>query len=209
MVKGSEIDGIEVPEAVMETLNRTLGSLQQLETELPQFLALSDPDLLAQLSFLQRAHSLFSLAKLTSTLFSLKLRCRGINPNDHPVKSELLFKFRPLVICVVLCCLIYDFAFLFLQDKLNVLQKKLEPLRRLIEAQEQDIRNMNGEEGLEMNYEEQAGKKRKYPSSEEPSIQIDEMESLEKVKEEHLGYNSGNVKGIVIDISDDDEVLEP
>lgn len=60
-----------------------------------------------------------------------------------------------------------------------------------------------------MNYEEQAGKKRKYPSSEEPSIQIDDMESLEKVKEEHLGYNSGNAKGIVIDISDDDEVPEP
>ncbi|BAT82449.1 hypothetical protein LR48_Vigan07g250200 [Vigna angularis] len=183
MVNGNEIDGIEVPEAVMETLNRTLGSLQQLETELPQFLALSDPDLLAQLPFLERAHSLFSLAKLTSTLYSLKLRCRGVNPNDHPVKSEL--------------------------DKLNLLQKKLERLPLLSEAQEQDIRNINGEEELEMNYEEQAGKKRKYPSSEEPSIQIDDMESLEKVKEEHLGYNSGNVKGMVIDISDDDEVLEP
>ncbi|XP_027941701.1 nuclear nucleic acid-binding protein C1D-like [Vigna unguiculata] len=179
MMKGSEIDGIEVPEAVMENLNRTLGSLQQLETELPQFLALSDPDLLAQLPFLERAHSLFSLAKLTSTLFSLKLRCRGVNPNDHPVKSEL--------------------------DKLNVLQKKLERLTRLSEAQEQ-IRNINEGEELEMNYEERAGQKRKYPSSEEPSIQIDDMESLVKVKEENLGYNSGNVKGtMVIDISDDDD----
>jgi len=63
-----------------------------------------------------------------------------------------------------------------------------------------------------MNYEERAGQKRKYPSSEEPSIQIDDMESLVKVKEENLGYNSGNVKGtMVIDISDDDddEVLQP
>ncbi|KAK7377116.1 hypothetical protein VNO80_02536 [Phaseolus coccineus] len=180
MVKGSEIDGVEVPEAMIETLNRTLGSLQQLETELPQFLSLSDPDLLAQLPLLQRAQSLFSLAKLASTLFSLKLRCRGANPNDHPVKSEL--------------------------DKINVLQKKLERLARLSEAQEQDTRNMNGGEGPERNYEERAGQKRKYPSSEEPSVQIDHMESLEKVKEELLGYNTENVKGtVVIDISDDDD----
>ncbi|ESW33075.1 hypothetical protein PHAVU_001G041300 [Phaseolus vulgaris] len=180
MVKGSEIDGVEVPEAMIETLNRTLGSLQQLETELPQFLSLSDPDLLAQLPLLERAHSLFSLAKLASTLFSLKLRCRGVNPNDHPVKSEL--------------------------DKINVLQKKLERLARLSEAQEQDMRNINGGEGPEMNYEERAGQKRKYPSSEEPSVQIDHMESLEKVKEEHLGYDTENVKGtVVIDISDDDD----
>ncbi|XP_068476076.1 uncharacterized protein [Phaseolus vulgaris] len=191
MVKGSEIDGVEVPEAMIETLNRTLGSLQQLETELPQFLSLSDPDLLAQLPLLERAHSLFSLAKLASTLFSLKLRCRGVNPNDHPVKSEL--------------------------DKINVLQKKLERLARLSEGtscgvsnlfsfQEQDMRNINGGEGPEMNYEERAGQKRKYPSSEEPSVQIDHMESLEKVKEEHLGYDTENVKGtVVIDISDDDD----
>jgi len=73
MVKGSEMDGVEVPEAVIETLNRTLESLQELETELPQFLSLSDPDFLAQLPYLERAHSLFSLAKLASTLFSCLL----------------------------------------------------------------------------------------------------------------------------------------
>ncbi|CAJ1972413.1 unnamed protein product [Sphenostylis stenocarpa] len=180
MVKGSEMDGVEVPEAVIDTLNRTLGSLQQLETDLPQFLSLSHPDLLAELPFLERAHSLFSLAKLTSTLFSLKLRCRGVNPNDHPVKSEL--------------------------DKINVLQKKLERLPRLSEEQEQDMSNINGGGGPEINYEERAGQKRKYPSSEEPAVQIDDSQSLVEVKVEHLGNNSGNVKGaIVIDISDDDD----
>ncbi|KAL2974366.1 hypothetical protein AAZX31_14G100600 [Glycine max] len=109
MVKGrSEMDGVEVPEAMIDTLNRTLESLQQLETQLPQFLSLSDPDFLAELPLVERAHSLFSLAKLTSTLFSLKLRCRGVNPNGHPVKSEL--------------------------DKINVLQKKLERLPRFSEG---------------------------------------------------------------------------
>jgi len=74
------------------------------------------------------------------------------------------------------------------------------------------MRDINGEEGLELNYEEGAGQKRKYPYSEEPSVQIDHVESLKKVNEEHLGCNSENVKGtVVIDISDDDddEVLEP
>jgi len=64
------MDGVEVPEAMIDTLNRTLESLQQLETQLPQFLSLSDPDFLAELPLVERAHSLFSLAKLTSTLFS-------------------------------------------------------------------------------------------------------------------------------------------
>ncbi|XP_027332959.1 nuclear nucleic acid-binding protein C1D-like [Abrus precatorius] len=176
MVKGSEMEGVEVHEAVLDTLNRTLVSLRQLETELPQFLSLSDPQFLAQLPLLQRAHSLFSLAKLASTLFSLKLRCRGINPVDHPVKSEL--------------------------DKINLLQKKLERLPRLSEAQRQDTRNTNGGDDLQMKDEECAGQKRKHPSSEQ---QIDAMESLEN-KAELLGDNKGSIRGaIVIDISDDDD----
>lgn len=174
------MEGIEVPEAVTDTLRSTLESLQQLETQLPQFLSLSDPELLAELPLVQRAHSLFYLAKLTSTLFSLKLRCRGVNPNGHPVKSEL--------------------------DKINVLQKKLERFPRLSEAQKQDdLGNISGGEGPDMNYQERAGQKRKYSSSEEQFVQIDAMESLNKEKEE-LGDNNGNVKrAIVIDISDDDE----
>ncbi|TKY58041.1 hypothetical protein E2542_SST15096 [Spatholobus suberectus] len=115
-------------------------------------------------------------------LCSVKLRCRGVNPNDHPVKSEL--------------------------DKINVLQKKLERLPRLSEVQRQDMKNISGGEGPETNYQERAGQKRKYPSSEEQSVQIDAMESLENEKGEHLDDNNGNIKGaIVIDISDDDDEL--
>ncbi|RDX86230.1 hypothetical protein CR513_32460, partial [Mucuna pruriens] len=172
MVKGSEMEGVEVPEATLDTLNRTLGSLQQLESQLPQFLSLSDPQFLSQLPLLDRAHALFSLAKLTSTLFSLKLRCRGVNPNDHPFKSEL--------------------------DKINVLQKKLERLPRLSEAQRQDMKNISGGEGPEIDYQERAGQKRKYPFSEEQSVEIDAMELLEKEKGELLGGNSGNVKGAIM-----------
>lgn len=181
MVKGGEMDGIQVPEAVIDTLNCTLENLQQLETMLPQFLSLSDPEFLAELPLLQRAHSLFSIAKLTSTLFSLKLRCRGVNPNDHSVKFEL--------------------------DKINALQKRLERFPCSSEAQKQDMGNISGGEEPEMNYQEQTGQKRKYPSSEEQFVKIEAMESLGKEKGDILGGSSnGNIKGaIVIDISDDDD----
>jgi len=70
-------------------------------------------------------------------LCSVKLRCRGVNPNDHPVKSELVSFFSFFffcnwfsghvlyclacyfccwsfgLICVLLSCLAYDFAFFF------------------------------------------------------------------------------------------------
>jgi len=102
MVKGSEIDGVEVPEAMIETLNRTLGSLQQLETELPQFLSLSDPDLLAQLPLLERAHSLFSLAKLASTLFSCLLFSSLKTIIAHPfllfLFNSVFFSFFPFCV---------------------------------------------------------------------------------------------------------------
>ncbi|KAK7383387.1 hypothetical protein VNO78_29066 [Psophocarpus tetragonolobus] len=180
MVKGREMDGVGVPEGVNDTLKRTLESLQQLETELTQFLSLSDPEFLAELPLSERAHSLFSLAKLTSTLFSLKLRCRGVNPNDHPFKFEL--------------------------DKINVLQKKVERIPRFSEGTSPQKQDMSEGEEPEMNYQEQAGQKRKYPSSDEQFVEIDAMNSLDKKKGELHGDNSGNIKGaIVIDISDDDD----
>lgn len=70
MVKPNEVEGVAVPESTIELLNRTLYDIEQLEPQLPQFLSLSDPDYLSQLPLLRRAHSLISLAKLTSTLFS-------------------------------------------------------------------------------------------------------------------------------------------
>lgn len=70
MVKPNEVEGAAVPESTIELLNRTLYNLEELETQLPQFLSHSDPDYLSQLPLLRRAHSLISLAKLTSTLFS-------------------------------------------------------------------------------------------------------------------------------------------
>ena len=64
-------------------------------------------------------------------------------------------------------------------------------------------------EGPKMNkYQEQAGQKRKYPSSEEQSVQIaaGELVNVKKETVEVLGDNNGSIKEpIVIDISDDDD----
>ncbi|OIW09299.1 hypothetical protein TanjilG_01270 [Lupinus angustifolius] len=82
MVKLAATTTSESEEAVKETLL----NVEKVEKELPEFLSsLSDSEMLSPL---QRAHSLFSLAKITNTLFSLKLRCRGVNPRAHPIKSE-------------------------------------------------------------------------------------------------------------------------
>nr|AFK43140.1 unknown [Lotus japonicus] len=87
MVKASAESA--VPESVTDSVTTTLSNLQELRTHFHQFLSLTDPETLSQLPPLQRAQSLFLLSKITSTLLALNLRCSGINPDDHPVKSEL------------------------------------------------------------------------------------------------------------------------
>lgn len=59
-----------VPEAVMDAVKQTLGNIEGMQSQLHEFLALSDPDVLSQMQPLQRAQSLFLLAKITTTLFA-------------------------------------------------------------------------------------------------------------------------------------------
>ncbi|XP_020237869.1 nuclear nucleic acid-binding protein C1D [Cajanus cajan] len=206
MVKGSESGA--VPEGVMDAVNSTLSNLQQLRTHFQHFLSLSDPQLLSQMPPLQRAHSLFIFSKITSTLLALNVRCSGVHPDDHPVKSEL--------------------------DRLDVYEDKLErlldlsraPLRpsttlnyqaatRFIEhslpdltpEQRENMRNISRGERPKMNHLGRAGQKRKYQSSEkQQSVQTAAKEFLEKAARELLGDNSGGIKGpLQVDISEDDD----
>lgn len=88
MVKPNEIENVTVqqPESTtIESLKRTLYNVEQLQSQLPEFLALSDPDHLSTLPLLQRAHSLFSLAKLTSTLFE----CSYFNATHQCFSSKI------------------------------------------------------------------------------------------------------------------------
>nr|ACU19282.1 unknown [Glycine max] len=211
MVKGSESGA--VPEPVMDSVNTTLSNLQQLRTHFNEFLSLSDPQTLSQMPPLHRAHSLFILAKVTSTLLALNLRCTGVHPDDHPIKSEL------------------DRVSLY-EDKLErLLDLSKAPLRpsttlnyqaatRFIEhflpdlttEQRENMRNISRGERPKTNRLGQAGQKRKYQSSEKPSVQAAAMEFFQKAARELLGDNSGGIKGpLQVDIldNDDDELPLP
>ncbi|XP_041022660.1 nuclear nucleic acid-binding protein C1D [Juglans microcarpa x Juglans regia] len=196
-MEGGARESSVVPDSVLDSVNRTLANVGEVEAHLLQFLSLSDPDVLSQMQPLQRAQSLLLLARTTSTLFTLRLRCSGVHPDDHPVKSEL--------------------------ERLSLYQDKLErfidlskaPLRpsttlnyqaatRFIEHslpdltpdQKQSMRNISRGEGPKMKYlERSVQKKRKYQSSEKQSVQTAAKEFLEKAARELLGDNKGGFRG--------------
>ncbi|KAH9612680.1 hypothetical protein KSS87_022293 [Heliosperma pusillum] len=79
-----------LPEKMMAGVTKTLSNIKELESHFDEFMSLmSDPNVVAQLSPLDRAQSLLSLSKLTSTLLSVRLRCSGVYPDHHPVKGEI------------------------------------------------------------------------------------------------------------------------
>uniref|UniRef100_A0A2P2KSW4 Nuclear nucleic acid-binding protein C1D-like n=1 Tax=Rhizophora mucronata TaxID=61149 RepID=A0A2P2KSW4_RHIMU len=61
-----------VPESVMESVKRTLVNLERVETQLLELLSIADnpDDAFAEIPPLERAQTLFLLAKATCTLFS-------------------------------------------------------------------------------------------------------------------------------------------
>lgn len=105
-----------VPENVSDSVKRTLINVQEISSNFDEFLPLSDPEVLAQLSPVQRAQSLLALSRLTTGLFAcnssispslweslfsvlnsefvffrtVKLRCAGVRPDDHRVKGEMV-----------------------------------------------------------------------------------------------------------------------
>lgn len=83
--------GSVIPDSVMESVKRSLGDVEQVGAELPQFLALcGDPQVLAEMAPIQRAQSLLLLSNLTTTLFTVRLRCSGLYDDDHRVNTELV-----------------------------------------------------------------------------------------------------------------------
>jgi len=192
-----EKDSGVVPEGVMEAVKRTSNNMSEFQSQFVEFLSLCDPDVLAELPPLQRAKSLLLLAKATTTLFTLRLRCNGVHPDDHAVKSEI--------------------------ERLSLYQDKLErfidlskaPLRpsntlnyqaatRFIEHslpdltpdQRRSMRDISKGEGPKMKYlERSVHKKRKCQSSEKKSVRAATQEFLEKAARELLGDNNSGIKG--------------
>ncbi|KAK8489227.1 hypothetical protein V6N11_029240 [Hibiscus sabdariffa] len=188
-MEGGERGSSAIPESVMNSVNTTLVNVENLRTHLLQFLSLSDPDVLAEMPPLQRAQALFTLAKATTTLFALRLRCSGVHPDEHPIKSEL--------------------------ERLSLYQDKLErfidlskaPLRpsTTLNSQaatrfiEHSLPDLTPEQRLSMRQiskgDSNVKKKRKYQSSEKQSVQDAAKEFLEKASRELSGDRKDGFKG--------------
>ncbi|RYR19180.1 hypothetical protein Ahy_B03g063891 isoform B [Arachis hypogaea] len=178
-----------VPKEMSEALRRTVASLENLEAELPNILSLSNPFILS----------------------------KGTNPDYHPLKSELdrlkvyQRKLEPfgdvgqelILVDLGFCLRSSTTAFFFLDDQASVDHS----LRDLTSVQRKEMANMSiGEVPMMSNYQEQAGQKRKHPSSEEHPVQVCSEVHVKKEPLEVFGHNNGKTEEpIVIDISDDDE----
>ncbi|XP_019167752.1 PREDICTED: nuclear nucleic acid-binding protein C1D [Ipomoea nil] len=196
-----------IPEAAMDALRRTSRNIDELHANMDQFLSACDADTLSRLSPLERAHCLLLLSKAATTVYALRLRCKGVNPDEHPVKSEI--------------------------ERLSLYQEKLQrsvdlskaPLRpsatinaqaatRFIEhslpdltsEQKQSMREISKGEGTRMKYLERVvHKKRKYQSTDKQSVQSAAQEFLEKASRELLGDNKNGFKGPLRRPEDSDE----
>jgi exosome complex protein LRP1 len=69
-MEGGVRESTVVPDSVMESVNRTLAGVVEMEAHLLHYLSLSDPDVLSEMPPLQRAQAMLLLARATSTLFT-------------------------------------------------------------------------------------------------------------------------------------------
>ncbi|KAJ4877578.1 Sas10/Utp3/C1D family [Raphanus sativus] len=159
-----------VPESAMEAVKQTLAQLQELKPQLEEMMSLAKPEALAQMQPLQRAKTMYLLAEATTTMFTLRLRCSGVNPDDHRVKSEIerLNVYREkLQRCM---------------DRRNVLNRQAatrfieHSLPDLSSTQKQNIKDLSkGEKSRMTTYSETTAKKRKYQADDEKqSVQPEE-----------------------------------
>ncbi|XP_062022149.1 uncharacterized protein LOC133738592 [Rosa rugosa] len=199
-----------IPDSVMESVKRSMGHVEQVGAELPQFLSLcSDPQVLAQLPPLQRAHSLLLLSNLTTTLFTLRLRCSGVYDDDHRVNTELerlklyqekLQRFIDLSKAPLRpsTTLNYQAATRFIEHSLP----------DLTQDQRQGMRDISKAEGKKMKHlERNVQKKRKYESPNRQSVQSAAKDFLEKAARELLGDDNGGLKGpLRAEFSDTDKL---
>ncbi|KAJ0859027.1 putative exosome-associated factor Rrp47/DNA strand repair C1D [Helianthus annuus] len=171
-----------VPESVMESVTRTSNNFKEFKTQFADFLPLCDPDTLSELDPIERAQSLLLLAKATTTLFACILRCNGVDPDDHPVRSELerlkLYQDK-LDKCTSLSkeplrpstTLNYQAATRFIEHSLP----------DLTPDQRKNMRDISRREGVNRARSEgNASKRRKYLSSNKTSVKTAAQEFLEK-----------------------------
>ncbi|KAK8949878.1 hypothetical protein KSP40_PGU016817 [Platanthera guangdongensis] len=195
-------DGV-VPATVLDSVRETLNCVDELRGNLERFLTLAEPDVLAELTPLQRARAFLVLATSASALFSVRLGCSGIRADDHPIRTEI--------------------------DRLGLHEDKLRkyndwnkaPLRpsvkinpqaaaRFIEHSLPDLapeqrRSLHEISSRRSFINNRVKKKAKYQSSDKQSVRAATHEFLEKAARELFGSNDSSVKGPLQNLSSDDE----
>ncbi|KAG6389566.1 hypothetical protein SASPL_151037 [Salvia splendens] len=199
-----------IPESVMEAVNRTRSNIDEVQANLEVLLSYCDTETLSTMEPLDRAQSLLLIAKTTTILFALRLRCKGVDPDDHPVKKE--FGRLSLYQAKLQRCIDLSKAPLRPSTTINTpaAARFIEhSLPDLSSEQKQNMRGISRGEGNGFKYvNRNLQKKRKYQSSEKQSIPSVSQGFLEKAAHELLGDNKNGVKGPLQPVdSYDDAVL--
>lgn len=197
-----------IPESVMEAVKRTSSNLDEVKANLEEFMSYCDTETLAAMEPLERARALLLIAKANTTIFALRLRCKGVDPDDHPVKKEferLRLYQEKLDRCIDLNkAPLRPSATINPQAAARFIEHSLPDLSS---EQKKSMRGISRGEARGFKYmNSNLQKKRKY-QSEKQSVRSATQDFLEKAARELLGDNKNGVKGPLQPKDSDDDVV--
>lgn len=185
-----------VPSDIIESLEAINTNCEEVESNLREVLAACDPDVLAELSPLDRAYTFLTLAKAVATLFTLQLRCSGDSPDEHDVKTELerLDLYTNKVEYYIDMNTARPTTTLNAQAATRFIEHSLPDLTT---EQRRDMRDISRGMGPNRKSREDHGKKkkRKHDLAEKPSVAAEAAAFLAKAQKELFGgMNPGKQK---------------
>ncbi|XP_066325603.1 uncharacterized protein [Miscanthus floridulus] len=193
-----------VPPSVVSAAEETLAAAESVGDHLSHLLAAAaaDPDAVAELPPLLRARAFLAVAQAATSLLGVRLRCSGIDPDEHPIRKE----FERLSLW---------------QEKLNQFEAwDKAPLRPTTTINTQAAARFIGHSLSHLTSDQKrsmqeisrgerrswSGQKRKpEPLPEKKSVRAAAEEFLAKAAQELIGHSDSMVKGPVILIPDEDE----
>ncbi|KAL6501898.1 hypothetical protein OROGR_027031 [Orobanche gracilis] len=221
---GSDSSSKVIPESVVAAVKRTSSNIDEVKSNLEEFLFCCTNETLSRMEPLERAQALLLLAKATTTLFALRLRCKGVDPDDHPVKKE--FVSLPFYFLVPISPfgeverVPREIATMYGHEQRPPLRPSAtmnpQAATRFIEhslpdlssEQKQSMRKISQGESPRINYlERNVQKKRKYQSYDKQSVRSAAQEFLEKAARELLGDGKNGVKGPLQSEDSDNDVI--
>nr|CAB3480569.1 unnamed protein product [Digitaria exilis] len=193
-----------VPPSAVSAAEETLAATESVGDHLTQLLAAAaeDPDAVTELPPLLRARTFLAVAQAATSLLAVRLRCSGIDPDEHPIRKE----FERLSLW---------------QEKLNRFEDwEKAPLRPTTTVNTQAAARFIGHSLTHLTSDQKrsmqaisrgermgsSGQKRKpEPLPEKKSVRAAAEEFLAKAAQELIGNSDSRVKGPVRLIPDENE----